>query len=108
MNKSRLLAGLMTMSVPWVVGCAHEARPEQVVKDPSRARISRDQAIAIAERDAIVAYPRLHDGRYDLKVGFDAGRWHVAWELKPGIVGGGPTYVIDAESGEILQKSYEQ
>ena len=35
--------------------------------------------------------------------------WHVDYELKNDkMMGGGPHYVIDAESGTIIAKRYEQ
>jgi hypothetical protein len=35
--------------------------------------------------------------------------WHVDYELKdPRLKGGGPHYIIDADSGTILSKRYQQ
>jgi hypothetical protein len=66
-----------------------------------------DQALKIAREDAEKAYRDL--SRYHICLALEADGWHVDYELKdPQARGGGPHYVIDAASGRILSKRYEQ
>ena len=70
--------------------------------------ISRQQAIAIAEADAVPVYgdDLLH---LTLEVTLADDGWHVNYELrKPRWAGGGPHYVIDATTGAIVSKKYHQ
>jgi uncharacterized membrane protein YkoI len=69
--------------------------------------ISRQQAIAIAEADGMAAYGELD--HLTLEVSLQDDGWHVDyWLRKPRWAGGGPHYVIDATTGAILSKRYEQ
>ena len=69
--------------------------------------ISRDQASQIARADAQRIYRDLSRYRVDLKLEQDG--WHVDYEFKdPEVEGGGPHYVIDAVTGKIVSKRYEQ
>jgi hypothetical protein len=73
-----------------------------------RPTVSRQQAIAIAEADAAPVYgdDLLH---LTLEVSLQDDGWHVDYELrKPRWAGGGPHYVIDATTGAILSKKYQQ
>jgi hypothetical protein len=73
----------------------------------SQRSISCDEALKIARLDAEVAYRDLSP--YRIQLSLEPDGWHVDYELKdPGIHGGGPHYVIDALSGRILSKTYEQ
>ena len=73
----------------------------------SRPLLAGDQALAIAQADAVRAYSDLTIYRIQLVLEDDG--WHVDYELKdPRLKGGGPHYVIDALSGAILSKRYEQ
>jgi hypothetical protein len=73
----------------------------------AQPRISSDQALTIARLDAEKAYRNLL--MYRLTLTFEPDGWHVDYDLRdPGICGGGPHYVIDPTSGEILSKRYEQ
>ena len=73
----------------------------------SAHRIPSDEALGVARRDAEIAYGDLSDFRIAICLQSDG--WHVDYELdNPGLHGGGPHYVIDAHSGEILSKLYEQ
>jgi hypothetical protein len=73
----------------------------------AQPRISPDQALNIARLDAEKAYRNLLT--YRLTLTFEPDGWHVDYDLRdPGICGGGPHYVIDPTSGEILSKRYEQ
>ncbi len=69
--------------------------------------VSRLQAISIAEADALPVYGNLDDLTLEVDLGSDG--WHVDyWMRKPRHAGGGPHYVIDATTGEIVSKKYSQ
>ncbi len=69
--------------------------------------ISCDQALRIARTDAESAYRDL--SIYRIAMSLEENGWLVDYELKdPELQGGGPHYVIDARTGEILSKRYEQ
>jgi uncharacterized membrane protein YkoI len=69
--------------------------------------LAGDQALTIAQADAVRAYQDL--SAYRIHLTLEDGGWHVDYELKdPKMKGGGPHYVIDARSGAILSKKYEQ
>jgi hypothetical protein len=69
--------------------------------------IAGDKALAIAQADAARAYRDLSPFRIQIVLEDDG--WHVDYELKdPRLKGGGPHYIIDAHTGEILSKRYEQ
>jgi hypothetical protein len=69
--------------------------------------ISSDQALRIARLDAEKAYRDLTP--FFVQVELDDDGWHVDYELKDRQSnGGGPHYVIDAQTEVILVKRYEQ
>jgi hypothetical protein len=69
--------------------------------------IAGDRALAIAQADAVRVYRDLSPFRIQLVLEDDG--WHVDYELKdPKLKGGGPHYIIDAHTGAILSKRYEQ
>ena len=69
--------------------------------------VSRQQAIAIAEADGLRAYGNLD--KFTLEVSLQDDGWHVDyWLRKRRVAGGGPHYVIDATTGGIVSKRYEQ
>ncbi len=69
--------------------------------------VTRQQAVAIAEADAIPVYRNLDN--LTLEVSLQDDGWHVDyWMRKPRWAGGGPHYIIDATTGAILSKRYEQ
>jgi hypothetical protein len=68
---------------------------------------SPDRVLAVALADGERAYGDL--SHYRLSMTLEPDGWHVDYEPKGEfVVGGGPHYVIDAETGEILSKRYEQ
>jgi hypothetical protein len=72
-----------------------------------RRPLPPDRVLAIARTDAEQAYGDL--SAYRLSMVQEADGWHVEYELKdPTACGGGPHYVIDGETGEILHRRYEQ
>lgn len=69
--------------------------------------MTRDQVLRIAHADAEQAYRDL--SAYRIIVALEEDGWHVDYELKkPRLHGGGPHYIIDAVTGTIIQKRYEQ
>lgn len=73
----------------------------------SLPRIQCDDALKIARVDAGKAYRDLSPFRIEMSL--EADGWHIDFELKNARVhGGGPHYVIDAQTGVIVIKRYEQ
>lgn len=69
--------------------------------------LAGDQALAIAQADAAGVYRDLSPYRIQLVLEDDG--WHIDYELKnPKLKGGGPHYIIDAHTGAIVSKRYEQ
>ncbi len=69
--------------------------------------ITSDQALRVARLDAERAYRDLTP--YRVQVELDEDGWHVDYELKNKCSqGGGPHYIIDANTGGIISKRYEQ
>ena len=69
--------------------------------------VSCDEALRIARLDAEQVYRDLTP--YRIQVVLQADGWHVDYDFNaPGLQGGGPHYVIDAVTGAVLSKHYEQ
>ena len=71
--------------------------------------VSRQQAIAIAEADALPMYGTyLHT--LVLQISLHDDGWHLVYSPKRDgyRTGGGPHYVIDATTGAIVSKQYFQ
>jgi hypothetical protein len=69
--------------------------------------IQKHQALAITHADAERAYRDLSP--YRITIALEADGWHVEYELtEPLTAGGGPRYVIDSRTGEILSRKYYQ
>jgi hypothetical protein len=69
--------------------------------------IPADQALRIAHVDAEGAYRDLSP--YRILLALEDDGWHVDYELKdPAMNGGGPHYVIDSTTGQIVWKRYYQ
>ena len=74
---------------------------------PMPPHVSGDAALRIAHADAEKAYRDLSG--YRIVLALEPDGWHVEYQLKSATaVGGGPHYVIDAASGAIAKKRYEQ
>jgi hypothetical protein len=75
----------------------------------SRPTVECDRALAVAHADAVTAYPDL--SRHRVEVRLEGDGWHVEYTFRGEgrfHVGGGPHYLIDAETGVILDKKYYQ
>jgi hypothetical protein len=71
------------------------------------AALACDEILRIAHRDATAAYQDLSG--FKISLVHESDGWHVDYDLTdPQLAGGGPHYVIDALSGQILWKQYEQ
>jgi hypothetical protein len=69
--------------------------------------ITAEQALEVARQDAEKAYGDL--SVYRIAITLEPDGWHIDYDFKqPGLQGGGPHYVLDARSGAILRKWYEQ
>ena len=80
---------------------------DTIVGPLSAPLLPGDQVLAIAHGDASRVYRDLSGYRIQLVLEDDG--WHVDYELKdPRLKGGGPLYVLDAHTGAILSKRYEQ
>lgn len=81
--------------------------PTTTAEDGVQTQITSDHALRIARLDAERAYRDLSPYRVLLQL--DEDGWHVDYELKNRQAqGGGAHYVIDALTGAIRFKKYEQ
>ena len=81
--------------------------PASTPTNATAAPVSGDTALRIAQADAEKVYRDL--SRYRIVLALEADGWHVDYQLKsPTAVGGGPHYIIDAVSGTIASKRYQQ
>ena len=79
----------------------------QMLPAPPQPAVPCDQALHVAHQDAERAYRDLTDFRISLSL--EADGWHIDYELKnQALNGGGPHYIIDAHTGAIIAKRYEQ
>ena len=81
--------------------------PSLFGEDPVRMQITSDEALKIARLDAEMAYRDLTP--YRVLVELVEDRWRVDYELtNREAQGGGAHYVIEARTGKIRSKRYEQ
>ncbi len=79
--------------------------PEKTGTPCQETVISKETAILIAKGDALREYNKLSD--YDITVEDQPNAWRIVFKLKdPGMVGGGPDYLIDKKTGKILKAAY--
>ena len=70
-------------------------------------QLSRDDALRIAEADALRAYGDL--SIYRVEVAETVRGWEVQYRIdRPRMAGGGPSYLIDPATGAIVWKRYCQ
>lgn len=68
-------------------------------------KISQEQALKIANNDATKA--KVDVSKYNVKADLFKKGWRVTYESKEvSLGGGGPEYVIDSQTGEIISKQY--
>lgn len=81
--------------------------PDKGRTDTDNSVISRKEALAIARKDAETVYRDLSGFRIVIEQRVDG--WHVDYELGNVYLNdGGSHYVIDAMSGTIVSKRYDQ
>ena len=69
--------------------------------------LTSDEALRVARADAERAYRDL--SRHRIEIDLEPDGWHITYKLKDATLnGGGPHYVIDAATGEIVSKKYYQ
>ena len=69
--------------------------------------LAGDRILSVAQADAMIAYRDL--SKYCIRLALEHDGWHVDYELKdPRHKGGGPHYIIDPDTGQILFKRYDQ
>ena len=74
---------------------------------PAGANLAVAEVLRIAHQDAQAAYGDLSGYKITLTPRPDG--WHVDYDLTdPLSAGGGPHYVIDPHTGDILARRYEQ
>ena len=70
-------------------------------------RVDKQHALKISNDDAKTHYRDL--SIYEINIQLVADHWKIDYELKnKKLRGGGPHYIISAETGEILSKRFEQ
>jgi hypothetical protein len=77
------------------------------VTPPTGQFVSAEDALKVARLDAEKVYRDL--SAYRIALSLERDGWHIDYDFKtPGIQGGGPHYLIDAVTGVILTKRYDQ
>ncbi len=75
--------------------------------NPKSDSISREEALSIAHENASKFYRDLTI--YKIEANYKEGNWHIDYELNDsGMVGGGPHYIISAQTGKIESYRFEQ
>jgi hypothetical protein len=88
-------------------GNSGKSESRKVMLDRSQPLCSSDRALQCARLDGEKAYGDLT--LYRITVVLEADGWHIDYDLKDETLdGGGPRYVIDGASGDIISKRYEQ
>jgi hypothetical protein len=104
-SSERFAASLIVMGALFLTDC-RTPRPGGTDVNTNRS-VSEAEARATAEADASHAYRDL--SIYNVSARLAEGKWYVDYRLKDKtLVGGGPHYVISAETGEVLSKRYAQ
>jgi hypothetical protein len=100
-----ILFGFMAMSLLLVASCSSE--DDEVDNGEKASMITEKEALRIAHKDASLMYRDL--SIYEITASLEDGFWFIDYEINdPGMLGGGPHYVISAETGEIDSFRYEQ
>jgi hypothetical protein len=73
----------------------------------TRPVVTADQALRIAHEDGERAYRDLTP--YRIHIILQPDGWHIDYEFaSPTMQGGGPHYIVDATTGAIVWKRYDQ
>jgi hypothetical protein len=84
----------------------HGLRARRTSTAAPKQSIGKAEAISIAQKDATVAYGTLQP--YDVVTCELRRAWRIVYDLRAGLIGGGPDYVIDKGTGRIIYKRYAQ
>lgn len=106
-NTSELEPEYTIAKTGWVI--SEQTIPHRLLKSNDTGaslRLSKEEAIKIAERDASQAYKSLDD--YQVVACELSSAWRIIFDLKAPLDGGGPNYVIDKNTGQIIYKVYQQ
>ena len=71
--------------------------------------VTAADALAVAQNDAVAVYRDL--SRFRIEITREPGGWRIVYHFVPAArfeTGGGPHYLVDAETGEIVSKLYYQ
>jgi uncharacterized membrane protein YkoI len=102
-----LLLAAMCVQKVQAKGGAGEQREQPGPQQATKAPVTRDQAIAIASKDAEGFSGDLT--LYEIHVKEAEGVWHIDFKLKKKGANGGPLhYRISKATGKIVWKQYEQ
>jgi hypothetical protein len=95
----------ISCNTPWCNGLSK--KPGDRNMGNTAMGLAGDQVLAIAQAEAARVYRDL--SAYRIQLALEDDGWHVDYEFKnPRLKGGGPHYVIDAHTGAVLSKRYEQ
>ena len=107
----RILILFLGIIIIAVFGCMLIMNTEQdsnrMEEEIMAQTISKEEALQIAHQDAQIVYRDLSP--YEIIIEKTNGDWKVDYELMDKTMrGGGPHYLISGQTGEILDKRYEQ
>lgn len=98
----------VSVAAPVQLGSRFESYEEARSAPPPTVEVH--EALAICHADGLLAYEQLH--HYEIEIFLEKDGWHVNYDIRQRngsrVSGGGPHYVIDANTGEILDKKYYQ
>ncbi len=78
-----------------------------LIHEATTPTLSCDQALTIAQKDVAKVYRDL--SMYCVCMVLEQDGWHIDYEMKDSrLKGGGPHYVVNAFTGAIVSKRYEQ
>ena len=101
---------VLTLCTISVATCYRGNAPQTNTKDEqskaSSRVITRDQAVSLANAEAIKEHKSLD--RYNVNAREETKTWSVEFRLKDLTMGGGLTFIIDKESGKILERRESQ
>ena len=90
------------------LGTRYESYDEARSAPPPTVEVH--EALAICHADGLLAYEQLH--HYEIEIFLEKDGWHIEYGIRQRngsrVAGGGPHYVVDADTGEILSKKYYQ
>lgn len=103
----KLLFYVLCISVMLLMSCGMQKESQERANTPCmETTISRETAVLIAKGDAIQSYT-LSD--YNIIVHEQPKAWRVVFDLKnPAWTGGGPDYLIDKKTGNVLNATYNK